>query len=205
MKENTFSEHESLELIAQMIRQSKRNMQVGSGNTFLYYGYTALILSVADYLLVHLTGEPIWWTLWFLMFVPAVWIGANKKKSEACVVTHLDKMISSAWRILGAAFILSVIGIAVIGYFVGRIDFALMLPLSLLFAGIGTSITGIVYKFKWMTYTPLAAFVAAIYMLVSKETTTAIPDWWNLLFGVSFLVMMIIPGHLLNHKIKESC
>lgn len=205
MKENTFSEHDSLELIAQMIRQSKKNMKVGSGNILLYYGYPALLLSVAIYLLVHLTGKPIWSALWFLMFVPAIWIGAKKKKSEVCVVTHMDKAIDSIWSILGKIFFLSVICIAILGYFIGNFNFALMLPLSLLYASIGIAITGIITNFKLMIYTPLVAFAFAIYMLVSMVANIAVVDWWNLLFGVSFLVMMVVPGHLLNHKIKELC
>lgn len=80
-----------------------------------------------------------------------------------------------------------------------------MLPLSLLYAGLGIAITGIITDFKLMVYTPLIAFSVAIYMLVSMTTNTVVADWWNLLFGVSFLMMMVIPGHLLNHKIKEPC
>ena len=38
MKENTFSEKDSLELISQMLKQTKKNLEVGSGNIFLYYG-----------------------------------------------------------------------------------------------------------------------------------------------------------------------
>ena len=154
MKENTFSEHDSLDLIVQMIRQSKKNMKVGSGNILLYYGYPALLLSVAVYLLVHLTGKPMWSALWFFMFVPAIWIRVSKNKSKVCVVTYMDKAIDSIWCSLGEALI---------------------------------------------------AFAVAIYMLVSMTTNTVVADWWNLLFGVSFLMMMVIPGHLLNHKIKEPC
>ena len=39
MEEKKLNEKESLELITQMIRQSRRNMVVGSGNRFLLYGY----------------------------------------------------------------------------------------------------------------------------------------------------------------------
>lgn len=205
MKENTFSEHDSLELIAQMICQSKKNMRVGSGNILLYYGYPALLISVAVYLLVHLTGKPIWSALWFLMFVPVIGIRVSKEKSEACVVTHMDKAINSIWSICGQLFFLTVIGITIFGYFTGCCNFTLMLPLSLLYAGIGIAITGIITDFKLMVYTPLIAFVAAIYMLVSMVSNTVVADWWNLLFGVSFFVMMVIPGHLLNHKIKKLC
>ena len=66
-------------------------------------------------------------------------------------------------------------------------------------------LTRIITDFKLMVYTPLIAFSVAIYMLVSMTTNTVVADWWNLLFGVSFLMMMVIPGHLLNHKIKEPC
>ena len=133
MKENTFSEHDSLELIAQMICQSKKNMRVGSGNILLYYGYPALLISVAVYLLVHLTGKPIWSALWFLMFVPVIGIRVSKEKSEACVVTHMDKAINSIWSICGQLFFLTVIGITIFGYFTGCCNFTLMLPLSLLY------------------------------------------------------------------------
>ena len=36
MEENKFTGHDSLELIAQMIQQSKKNMKVGNGNILLY-------------------------------------------------------------------------------------------------------------------------------------------------------------------------
>ena len=39
MKEKEFTEQDSLELITQMIQQSKRNMKVGNGNILLCYGY----------------------------------------------------------------------------------------------------------------------------------------------------------------------
>ena len=46
MEEKKLSEQESLELISQMIRSTRKNMEVGSGNQFLYWGYfTAALLS----------------------------------------------------------------------------------------------------------------------------------------------------------------
>lgn len=205
MKESNFTEKESLELISQMIQQSKKNMEVGSGNILLYYGYPAVILAVAVYVLVHTTHNPVWSALWFLMFVPFILVGLAKKKSKPRVITHVEKAISSTWGILGWLFFLSVIGIVAIGAVTGSCNFALMLPLSLLYAGIGISITGVITDFRLMIYTPLAAFLAAIYMLVSLVAYALVADWWNLLFGASFLIMMIIPGHFLNFKVKESC
>lgn len=205
MKENTFTEHDSLELIAQMIQQSKKNMKTGNGNILLYYGYPALLLSVVVYLLVHTTDTYSWSNLWFLMFLPSIGKGFKEKKAQAGVITHIDKAIHSTWHILGLLFFLTVIGFAVFGYFTGTYNFALMLPLSLLYAGIGIAVTGAITGFKPMVYTPLAAFAIAIYMIDSMVAGIGVADWWNLLVGVSFLVMMILPGHLLNSQMKEPC
>lgn len=80
MEENKFTGHDSLELIAQMIQQSKKNMKVGNGNILLYYGYMALMLSVVVYLLLCWTDNPVWSALWFLMFMPSIWIGLQKRE-----------------------------------------------------------------------------------------------------------------------------
>ena len=93
MKEKEFTEQDSLELITQMIQQSKRNMKVGNGNILLCYGYPAVILSVVVYFLVHTTGNSVWAALWFLMFTPSLWIAFRKKK-DVSVITHMDKAIS---------------------------------------------------------------------------------------------------------------
>lgn len=205
MENVNFTEKESLELISQMIQQSKKNLKIGDGNVLLYYGYTAIILAITVYTLVSFTHDTMWSAIWFLMFLPLILISAAKKKSKPQVTTHMDKAINSTWSILGWLFVLSVVIIAIFGLVVGTCYFSLMLPLSLLYAGIGISITGVIINFKLMIYTPIVAFIAAIYMLISLIPGTFISNWWNLIFGASFLIMMVIPGHLLNHKAKESC
>ena len=46
MEEKKLTERESLELISQMIRSTRENMEVGSGNQFLAWGYFSALLSV---------------------------------------------------------------------------------------------------------------------------------------------------------------
>ena len=69
MKEKLFSEKDSLELISQMLKQTRQNLEVGSGNIFLYYGYAALTISLLVFVLIFLTGNPVWAALWFVMFI----------------------------------------------------------------------------------------------------------------------------------------
>ena len=167
MKDLNFTEKESLELISQMIQQSKKNLEIGDGNILLYYGYTAIILAITVYTLVHVTHDTVWSSIWFFMFLPFILISVAKNRSKPQVTTHMDKAINSAWSILGWLFLLSVVIIAIFSLVVGTCYFSLMLPLSLLYAGIGISITGVIINFKLMIYTPLVAFIAAIYMLIS--------------------------------------
>ena len=85
------------------------------------------------------------------------------------------------------------------------VNFILMLPLSLLYCGLGVSINGIILREKWMIYSPVVAFVLVIYMLMSLINHGPVTVLWYLYFGLSFVVMMIIPGHILNNKAKKQC
>ena len=192
MEEKKLTGAESLELISRMIETTKKRMEVGSGNKFLLYGYSAVALSVAVFLLVRFTGDPRWNFAWFLMFIP--------------VVTYMDGVLSGMWRIVGALFFLTVIVLCAMAFVYGVADFSLMLPLGLLYACFGTSVTGIVIKESWLVCMPLVGFVAAVGMLVSYALP--VDDcrlYWGLWFGLSFLVMMVVPGHIINRKAKRAC
>ena len=58
---------------------------------------------------------------------------------------------------------------------------------------------------KWMIYSPVVAFVLVIHMLMSLINHDPVTVLWYLYFGLSFVVMMIIPGHILNNKAKKQC
>ena len=115
----------------------------------------------------------------------------------------MDKAVDNTWTVVGSLFALSVVAILLTGVWIGVINFCLMLPLSLLYAGIGISITGVITKSQWLIYSPLPAFVLAIYMLAALVTEGKIAVTWHLWFGFSFLIMMVIPGHILNNQHKS--
>ena len=201
MNENKFTEKDSLELISQMIQQTKQNLQVGSGNILLYYGYLATFISVIVYGLCEYTNNMHWHYLWFIMFI----IMPIHSKSKPHVVTYIDKAISSVWKVISLLFILTVLTNIGLGLLIGCMPFTLMMPLSLLYVGIGTSITGVITKDKSMIYTPALCFILSIYMLGVLATGGHPTLLWNLLGGLSFFTMLVIPGHILNNKISKSC
>lgn len=205
MKENNFTEKESIELISKMIQQSKQNLQVGSGNMLLYYGYTSAIVSLATYLMCYFTSQMYWHNLWFILFIPMIYELFIQKKKEAHVITYTDKAIKNVWKVINSLFVLTVLTIFAMGLFTKVFVFIPMLPLSLLYVGIGTACMGIIMNEKSMTYFPIISFVISIYMLIDLLIYGSFRLEWNLLGGFSFLLMLVIPGHILNYKSLKQC
>ena len=203
MEEKKFTEKESLELISHMIQATRKNLVKDQGNYFIIYGYTAAILSVIIYTLLRMIPTPWWWAGWFLMFLPVIILLLKGKRNSPTVVTYTDSMVNKVWQVVGTLFSLTVLVMLALSLLVGKCDFMLMLPLCLLYASIGTAITGLVIREKCLSYTPFAGFVFAIYMLMNYTINNSIDIRWNLYFGLSFVVMMIIPGHVLNNKSEK--
>ena len=203
MEEKKFTEKESLELISQMIQATRKNLVKGQGNYFIIYGYTAAILSIIIYTLLCMTHTPWWWAGWFLMFLPVIILSFKEKRNTPTVITYTDSMVNKVWQVMGASFSLTMLVILALSFIVGKCDFMLMHPLCLLYTSIGTAITGLVIREKCLLYTPLVGFVLAIYMLMSYTINNSAAILWNLYFGLSFVVMMIIPGHILNNKSEK--
>lgn len=202
MEKKGFTESESIELIAQMIQTTKNRVTQSDFNPFLVWGYTVTAISIADYILIKTTGNPLWFFLWLVLLIP--YFVSLFKRKRPYVVTYIDDMLQNVWRVIGAMFGLTIVAITGIGLGIGIIDFSIMMPLSIIYAGIGTSITGLIIKEKWFIWTPLAGLVAATYMLVAPHTGAHTDNLWNLLFGLSFLIFMVIPAHIVRHKISKS-
>ena len=190
MEEKKFTEKESLELISHMIQATRKNLVKDQGNYFIIYGYTAAILSVIIYTLLRMIPTPWWWAGWFLMFLPVIILLLKGKRNSPTVVTYTDSMVNKVWQVVGTLFSLTVLVMLALSLLVGKCDFMLMLPLCLLYASIGTAITGLVIREK-------------CYMLMNYTINNSIDIRWNLYFGLSFVIMMIIPGHVLNNKSEK--
>ena len=139
--------------------------------------------------------------LWGIMFLPyfatliQTFLG---KKKRSGVVTYLQEMMDKVWKIIASMFGLTLLSLIGWSLYFGRLDFSLMVPLTIIYAGIGTSITGMLIKEDWLTYPPLIGLVIATYMFFDGQYDNS----WNLLIGTAFLLFMIIPAHIcrINRK-----
>lgn len=188
MEEKQLNEKESLELIAQMIRNTQQRIEKANGIPFLIWGYITILVSLAVWYMLTTTGNYYSYFLWFLIPIigfPAMMITLKKEKKG--VKTYIDKIISYVWIVIGiSAFIPSLAAVFTPGF---PILFLIVILISS-----GTAITGMIIKFKPIIFSGFAGIFLSFLCLIVKGHESI------LIFALIFLVMMVIPGHILNLK-----
>ena len=198
MEERKLNEKESLELITRMIRNTKHNLEIGDGNIFLFWGYLTVTSTAIVYLLLQLTETLMSYLAFLLIIVVGIPLSYYfKRKRLPKVKTYTDKVLEQIWGVMGsiATLTTTIFGI----YYDGR----LIPPLILIILSLACYITGLLIKEKVFNL-GIVSFINGLNMLfyIIKE---GFDSFMLLLFALSFIVMMIIPGHVLNYKAKKSC
>lgn len=196
------SEQESLELITRMINATKNDMNQGRWNPFITWGVFTTLLGSVICTLVWTTHNVAWQWMWFLTL--GYWlVGFFYRKShpkEKAVVTYNSKAIGTVWKVLGFLFLLTPVTFSVVSIFTQAwYIMTMLMPLSLIYIGIGVSFTGIMLKEKWVTYLPIACMAIPFYLIFSILTNQFYLAHL-LLFSLSFLVIMVLPGMILNKQ-----
>lgn len=193
MEEKKLTEKESLELISQMIRNTQTKMEENSGTMFLIWGYTTIGVTLLVWLLLTLTHDYSWQWLWFLL--PAVGsilsvLHVKKEARKPHANTYIDRIVWYIWMVLGTTgFVLSVVSI--ISY-----KFPILFVIVLIM-GMGTTLTGLVIRFKAHVFSGILGMVASVaFLFVNWQTQM-------LMFSAVFLVMMVIPGYILNYTARK--
>lgn len=191
MEDRKLNETESLELITRMIQNSKKNVTRNAGGPLLIWGYATVITSLLVYAGWMLTKENAVMFGWFLIPVFGglgnLWFG-RRNKAEL-TKTHLDFVIGSIWMVLG----LVCMGVSVSAFFFS-------LPILFFVAilmGAGSTLTGCVTKHRVLTNWGIIGILLSFLCLVVRGPEQI------LAFAGIFLVMMVVPGHILNAETKK--
>lgn len=192
MENRKLKEQESLELIAQMIRDSRKSVEYKAGTFSLIWGYTTVLISLLVYsgwMLMH--HSAIFW-LWFLIPVGGcVATGLFKRNQLSLKKTYFDKVINQVWMVLG-----------LVGWGLGVAcvllpnSFSILFLISLLM-GMGMAMTGCIASYKVYIGFGVAGILLSFLCLLVKGVDQI------LVFAGIFIVMMIIPGHLLNRELRK--
>ena len=205
MENNKLSEAQSLELITSMIQDSRSRLARNSGTPFLIWGYTTVAVSLFNALALYLGWSHAWAWSWFT--IPVIgWLGMMLLfKQEPSARNYIDRIVSMIWVVIGLSFAWLFVGAVVFGCSISFLTVVVM--------GIGTVLTGCVIKHRTTAICGWAAMCASlifpiVYFIIAKSgSASAISEIWIwgelIVFALIFLVMMVIPGHILNHKYNK--
>jgi len=193
MEEKNFSEKESLELISRMIQNTQRKMEQGAGTPMLIWGFATVITTLIVWYMVKSTQNYQWNFLWFLIPVLGTIGMFLMKKPSKGVRTYIDKVIFYIWLVLGCTgLLISCLCILHVMW-----SFPILFVIIVIM-GMGTILTGLVAGFKPFIIGGILGILVGIaqYIISGYDITM-------LLFVSAFVVMMIIPGFILNYRARK--
>lgn len=210
MEEKRLDAQESIELITRMIRNTRRRLERHSGRPYLVWGYTTIVISLLNYTLNVVGAAPEWSLTWFLIPVLGfvlMRIFPEKKSTEPR--TEIDRIVNSLWLVCT----LSLIPIFILCLFHGWSYRPSLFALITLVMSIGSTATGLIVRSRIYTTAGLLGMVGTAAIALWDYYLKQLPDpqlidsrMLNneiLIFAVVFLVMMVIPGHIINYRTRH--
>lgn len=191
MEDRKLTEKESLELISQMIRETREHIEKRVAYPFLIWGYLTVTVSIVVWYVLVKTGDYRWNWLWLCLPVIG-WLLSRVvgRSDEKGTTTYMDRVIGVIWAVIGAAVLL----VGITAFKVENVLFIIALLLS-----IGTTLTGWVIKFKPIGWAGTVSILLSFVLLFVPSVNQL------LVFAALFIVMMVIPGHIFyNHVMRCS-
>lgn len=203
MEERKLTEKESLEVITSMIALTRKRY-VGDGRIMLMWGYLVATVSILVWIMLAVTCQSYWNWLWFaipLVGGVATPIMARRQQRQSGVKTFYDTVTSRLWTIAGLSEFVAIIACIVIQYITGSNCWSAMLAYSLIAMPVAEIAQGLLIKERSLTAGGIFGLAVGIITVccISGRVPLA-ADWFMPLFILAFVAMMIIPGHILNHK-----
>ena len=204
MEERKMNEAESLELITSMINDSRARMGRNFGTPFLIWGYTTVLVSIIQALIVVYVDDFMPY-LWLWGALP--WIGwplmLCLNRQERGAVNYIDRCVGAVWTGIGIASVFITFycgcGISV---------FSTVVVLM----GVGTYVTAVVIKDKIVKRIGVVAIISPVtfaiaeFAYVHSHTFQDVAYYGGLylteciIFAVIIFMLLVVPGHILNHK-----
>ena len=210
MEEKNLTENESLALIAEMIQKTRKRTGLDRGKPLLLWGYTAVCTAVAVYAALMLTHSPKSMLLWFLIPL-AGWplqlrFADRKKEMRGEAKSYTDIITDRLWMYVMFSELIAVaicLGFACFGY---HCVWILMFIYSLIAVGSASTAQGIIIRENSLVAGGLIGVAGGLIIAGCKLADIPLNAAWTMpLFVICFVMMTIIPGHIINHKAKQLC
>jgi hypothetical protein len=183
--ENELSPVESLKIISEVIGKTKENIRLHSF-PFLLWGWLIAIASLLFFFLRSYTHFKAYFLPFPILVISGIVLTVKYYRKFAAYETYLGFYLKKLWLVLGVSFILVV--------FINVTHGALPFTYTILIAGIGTLVSGLVLRF-----TPLV-IGGVIFLLFSVATTFVSDSYSPLLSGLAVIAGYLVPGYLLKYS-----
>ena len=210
MEEKKLDAQESIEIITRMIRNTRQRLEHHSGRPFLIWGYTTVGISLLNYTFNIVGADPEWSLTWFLIPVLGfVLMRLFPEKRSTEPRTEIDRIVNALWRVCS----LSLIPIFILCIFHGWSYRPSLFALITLVMSIGTAATGHIVRSKIYTAAGFLGMAGTAAIALWDFYLKQLPDPQRincymlnnetLIFAAIFLVMMVIPGHIINYRTRH--
>lgn len=189
METNEMTPEKSLQVISEAISRSRRDFEKNAGKPMILWGVVVILFSFLTWGVFRLTGDPIWFCLWF--GVPVVGYPLTlvliRKDRKRTTKNFVNETLGQVWSIYG---IFATV-LAVSFCFIDPTYIAFIMALMM---GFATAVSGMILKNNWITAGGLLTGIACPIVLVLVHSADL-----NLLFAAIALVDLVIPG-MMNRK-----
>lgn len=208
MEEKKLTEKESLELITDMISRTKERYHLGDGNIMLMWGYLTVGVTALVWILLALTRNPACNWLWFLIWIIggiATPLMAKNKRKEYGFKSYSDRISSRIWSIVGFSAIASTLFCLGFLYIAHADSWGMMFSFALIIVPMAEICQGLVINEKSFVWGGCGGLLVGIFTACCIAARIPLgANWYLPLFMASFASMLIVPGHILNHKARRT-
>jgi hypothetical protein len=204
MEERKMNEAESLELITSMINDSRARMGRDFGTPFLIWGYTTVLVSIIQALIVAFADDFMPY-LWLWGAIPLIgWpLMLCLNRQERGAVNYIDRCVGAVWTGIGIA---SVFIPFYCGFGISVFSTVVVLM------GVGTYVTAVVIKDKVVKRIGVVAIISPVAFAIAEfayvryHTVQDVAYYGGLylteciIFAVIIFMLLVVPGHILNRK-----
>ena len=199
MDDKNLKADQSIELIRQMIRDTRRRLSPGSSNLFLVWGYLIAATAVGIFFLLTFTGCRAWQWLW-LPALAAGW-GITRwdcRRRATQVKSYTDRLLEQIWGCISALLAFSTFVICMEREW--PVD-----PLfpALLLISAGLYISGTVISNKYMRFASGLLLPISFSIIRNTWFNHPNPDGNLILFAVAVLVGLTGSGYALKRQVKR--
>ena len=194
MDKNNLTPEESFNIINKAILNYKMNYKENA-KTFLLWGWMLTLASFSNFIILKILhskeayqlmglyslGN---WAVFSLIGFIILFFMVRKIKKDKKVYSYLDGYIKNLWIVAAASFFVAII-------LCMKLEIAPP-PIMLLIAGIATTTTGLLVKFKPVIIGGMAFFIFSI------ASTFVSNEYIALIVGLSIICGYLIPGYLLK-------